>query len=288
MRARYSNRSVLLYLGSEVERMGESLDAEEETVVDAIRLCADVLRSEYEYDSIDSIAGACFYLACTRQDEPIALPDVADYARRSQKNIQHLSANLMSELDIQPTPVEPDTYVEDGTEEFGFSEELVTECFELLKRVKERNLHSGLAPTTVAGAILYAVAQKHRLDIRQQDVAESVNKTMVSIRNNYKDVLKLADDVPVDVLPPQTIDESMATLHSAFDKHPTIYADDAHNIAVGIDVGESASAAGVAGGAYLTVARAHGETLTPSGVSSVLGVGTQTISKYHDLLDYDN
>ncbi|WP_221625517.1 hypothetical protein [Halobellus ruber] len=118
----------------------------------------------------------------------------------------------MSELDIQPTPVDPDTYLEDGIDEFGFSDELAAECFELLERGKDRNLHSGLAPTTVAGAILYAVAQKHRLDIRQKDVAEFVNKTTVSIRNSYKQFLELADDVPVDVLPPQTINEAIVTL----------------------------------------------------------------------------
>jgi transcription initiation factor TFIIB len=202
--------------------MGEELGAAEETIVDGIRLCGDVLRSGYEYDSIDSVAGACFYLACTRQDEPIALPDVADYARKSQKNIQHLSANLMSELDIQPTPTDPETYLEDGIAKFGFSDELAAECFELLDRGKERNLHSGYAPTTVAGAILYAVAQKHRRDLRQRDVAEFVNKTTVSIRNSYRDFLRLAEDVPVDVLPPQTIEAAIATLQTAFDEHPTV------------------------------------------------------------------
>lgn len=80
---RYSDRSTLLYLGSEVKRMGERLGAAEETMIDGIRLCGNVLRSGYEYDSIDSVAGACFYLACTRQDEPISLPDIADYARKS-------------------------------------------------------------------------------------------------------------------------------------------------------------------------------------------------------------
>lgn len=288
MHARYSDRSVLLYLGSEVERMGEELGAEEETMVDAIRLCGDVLRSGYDYDSVDSVAGACFHLACTRQEEPISLPDIADHARKSQKNIQHLSARLMSELDIQPTPVDPDRYLRDGIEEFGFSDALATECFDLLERGKERNLHSGLAPTTVAGAILYAVAQKHRLDTRQRDVADFVNKTTVSIRNNYKEFLKLADNVPVDVLPPQTIDEAMTRLQTSFSEHPAVYADDARELAGEADVGESASWAGVAGGAYLAVARAHGESLTANEVSSVLGVGPQTIAKYDDTFDYDS
>ena len=288
MPTRYSDRSVLLYLGSEVERMGEGLGATEETMIDAIRICGDVLRSGYDYDSIDSVAGACFYLACTRQDEPIALPDIAELARKSQKRVQHLSARLMSELDIQPTPTDPDTYLEDGIQELGFSEEQATECFELLERGKKRNLHSGFAPTTVAGAILYAVAQKHRLDIRQRDVADIVNKTEVSIRKKYKEFLKLADNVPVDVLPPQSINKALTTLQTAFDEHPAMYADDARDIAVDKSFGDSASAAGIAGGAYLTVAREHGEPLMPNDVSSRLGVGRQTIVKYDEELDYDN
>jgi len=280
MPARYSDRSVLFYVGTEIERMGESLDATEDTMVDGIQLCGDVLRAGYDYDSIDSVAGACFYLACTRQDEPISLPDIADHARKSQKSIQHLSARLMSELDIQPTPVEPDTYLDDGIEEFGFTEEQAAECFELLERGKKRNRHSGFAPTTVAGAILYAVAQKHGLDIRQRDVADFVNKTPVSIRNSYKSFLELADDVPVDVLPPQTIDEAIATLQTAFSDQPPVYADDARRIASEADVGDNASLAGVAGGAYLSVTQANGENLTASDISSVLGPGSQTILKY--------
>lgn len=287
MQTRYSKRSVLLYVGTEIERMGEPLGATQETMIDGIRLCGDVLRSGYDYDSIDSVAGACFHLACTRQDEPISLPDIAEQARKSQKNIQHLSAKLMSELDIQPTPVEPDTYLEDGIEEFGFTEEQAAECFELLERGKNRNLHSGLAPTTAAGAILYAVAKKHRLDIRQRDVAEFVNKTEVSIRTSYKDFLKLADDVPVDVLPPQTIDEAVATLQTAFPEFPAVYADDARDISTEVEVGDGASMAGVVGGAYLTVVQAHEEEVTATDVSSELGVGAQTIAKYSKRFTYD-
>jgi transcription initiation factor TFIIB len=278
---------VLLYLGSEVERMGTALDASEETIVDAIRLCGDVLRSDYDYDSLDSVAGACFYLACTRQDAPISLPDVADQARKSQNNIQHLSANLMSELNIQPTPTHPDTYLEEGIEEFDFTEEQATECFELLERGKEQNLHSGFAPTTVAGAILYAVAQKHGRKLRQKDVADFVNKTTVSIRNSYTEYLKLADDVPVNILPPQTIDDAIATLETTFDDHPARYANDAAEIAAVADIENSVREAGVAGGAYVTVARAHGETVAISDVSSALGVGYQTVANHTDRFTYD-
>ncbi|WP_238478101.1 transcription initiation factor IIB family protein [Natranaeroarchaeum sulfidigenes] len=288
MQARYSERSVLLYIGTEIERMGEALDAAEDTMVDGIRLGGDVLRSGYDYDSIDSVAGACFHLACTRQDEPISLPDIADQARKSQKNIQHLSAKLMSELEIQPTPVEADTYLDDGIEEFGFTEDQAAECFELLERGKDRNLHSGLAPTTVAGAILYAVAKKHGLDVRQREISEFVNKTDVSIRNNYKSFLKLADDVPVDVLPPQTLDEAIAALQTTFSEHPAVYADDAREISTGADVGDSASDAGIVGGAYLSVAQAHGEELTAGDLSTELGVGSQTIAKYNEMFTDDD
>lgn len=279
---------MLLYIGTEIERIGEAVGATEDTMVDGIRLGGDVLRSGYDYDSIDSVAGACFHLACTRQDEPISLPDVAEQARKSQKNIQHLSAKLMAELEIQPTPVEPDTYLDDGIKEFGFTEEQASECFELLERGKDRNLHSGLAPTTVAGAILYAVVKKHGLEIRQREVSDFVNKTNVSIRNNYRSFLKLADNVPVDVLPPQTVDEAIATLQTTFSEHSSVYADDARELSTGADVSASASAAGIVGGAYLSVAQAHDEELTAGDLSSELGVGSQTVSKYNEMFTDDN
>lgn len=284
---RYSDRSTLLYIGTEIERMGAELDAQEDTVRDAIQLCGDVLRSDYDYDSVDSVAGACFHLACTRQEEPISLPDIADQARKSKKNVQHLSAKLMSELDIQPTPVEPDTFLEDGIETFDFTAEQAEECFELLERGKSRNLHSGYAPTTVAGAILYAVAQKHRLNVSQGEVADFVNKTEVSIRNSYRDFLKLAEDVPVDVLPPQTTDEAAATLRTTFSELPSIYAEESAELAKSAETADSASAAGVTGGAYLRVARAQGADLSAASVSSAVGVGKATVEKYYEQIEYD-
>lgn len=288
MAARYSDRSVLLYLGTEIERMGEELDAAEETMRDAIRLCGDVLRSEYEFSSVDCVASACLYLACQRNDEPISLPDVSDQSRKSQKKVQHVSANLMAELDIQMTPEEPDSYLEKGIEEFGYSESQASECFEILERGKRQNLHSGVAPTTVAGAILYAIAKKHRLDIRQRDVASFVNKTEVSIRNRYRDFLKLADDVPVDVLPPQTDGKAITTLRSAFTDHPDAYADETQRIIESTETADGASSAGIVGGAYLTVARAHGEDISPKEISSVIGVGEHTVNTHSQQFQYDN
>lgn len=288
MSVRYSDRSVLLYMGTEVERMGEAFGADEETIRDGIRLCGDVLRSGYAYDSVDSVASTCFYLACKRLKEPISLPDIADESRKSQKNIQHLSANLISTLEIQLTPTGADTYLEDGIDEFGLTDELADECFEILEQGRDRNLHSGLAPTTVAGAVLYAVAKKHRLDIQQREIAEFAGKTTVSIRNSYKPFLKLADNVPVDVLPPQTIEEALATLRTQFPDHPSVYADDACDVAHSKNVQASASRAGVAGGAYLTVARAHGEDIGPDELSSIIGLGSRTVERHAEGFQYDH
>lgn len=287
MAARYSDSSVLYYVGSEIERMGEELDASEETMRDAIRLCGDVLRSGYEYSSVDCIASSCLYLACQRNDEPISLPDVSDQSRKSKKRVQHLSANLMAELDIQMTPEEPDSYLEKGIEEFEFSDAQASECYELLERGKRQNLHSGVAPTTVAGAILYAVAKKHRLNIRQKDVAECVNKTEVSIRNMYREFLKLADDVPVDVLPPQTVTDAIATLQSGFTDHPDTYVEETKRVIDSTEIGNGVSRAGIVGGTYLTVARAHGEDILPAEISSVIGVGPQTIVTHSGEIQYD-
>lgn len=278
---RYSDCSVLLYLGTEIERMGEALGASEETQRDAIRLCGDVLRAEYNYNAVDSVAGACFYLACKRQEEPISLTDIADHSRKSKKKIQHLGANLMNELDIQPRPVEPDTYLEDGVAHFGFTEEQREESFELLERAKARTLHAGLAPTTIAGAILYAVACKHRLGINQDDVADFVGKSVVSIRNNFRDILTLADDVPVDVLPPQTIADALGTLDSHFEDMPAVYTEDAEILLEDAAIDAGLSRAGVAGGAYLAAATEAGASLTAEEVSTAVGVSPQTISKYY-------
>lgn len=287
MRGRYSDRAVLLYLGSEVERMGTTLGAEEETMRDAIRICGKVLRTNYAYNSLDSVAGATVYLACTRQDEPISLPDVADASRKTQKNIQHLGAKLMSELEIQPTPVEPDSYLEDGIEEFEFTAEQADDARAILERGKERGLHSGMAPTTVAGSVLYAVVQKYDLDIRQADVADFVNKTSVSIRNNYRDYLRLADDVTVEALAPQSVDEGLSLIQAKFDNNPDVYIQDAQRLVDDAEhINDAMSPAGIAGGAYLAVVKANGGDEDAEKVADTVGVTVQTIQRHAKRFDY--
>jgi transcription initiation factor TFIIB len=268
--------------------MGETLGAEEETVRDAIHICGEVLRTSYSYDSLDSVAGATLYLACTRRGEPISLPDVADVSRKTQKNIQHLGAKLMSELEIQPTPVEPDSYLEDGIGEFELTAKQADDARNILKRGKERGLHSGMAPTTVAGSVLYAVVQKYGLNIRQADVAEFVNKTPVSIRNSYRDYLRLADDVTVEALNPQSIDEGLSLIRMEFDSNPDVYVQDAQrSVDDSEHIDDSMSPAGIAGGAYLAVIKANGGDEDAKRVADTVGVTAQTIERHAERFNHD-
>ncbi|SEL99887.1 transcription initiation factor TFIIB [Haloferax larsenii] len=267
--------------------MGTALGAEEETMRDAIRICGEVLRANYAYDSLNSVAGATVYLACTRQNEPISLPDIADVSRKSQKNIQHLGAKLMGELGIQPTPVEPDSYLEDGIEEFEFTAAQADDARTILERGKERNLHSGMAPTTVAGSVLYAVVKKYNLEIRQADVAELVNKTSVSIRNNYRDYLQLADDVTVEALAPQSVEEVFGLIQAKFDNNPAVYVQDAQHLVDNAEhISDAMSPAGIAGGAYLAVVKANGGDGDAKMVADTVGVTAHTIQKHAERFEH--
>lgn len=277
----------MLYTGTETERMGETVGASEETIRDAIRLCGRVIRSGYEYDSVDSVAASCFYLACSRHDEPISLPDIADVSRKSKDNVRSVASNLMSELGIQLEPTRAETYLEEGLDRFEFAEDLREECYELLDRGRERNRHSGLAPTTIAGAIIYAVSEKYQLGINQSDVADFANKTNVSIRNSYREFLELADDVPVDALPPQTTDDAIAKLDADFEWLPPVYAEEAAEILEHDDSNLNGSPAAIGGAAYLAVARDDGSDVDTETVANAVGVTAQTIrSHYREAKQY--
>lgn len=281
MPARYTNASLILYLGSEVERMGTALGSDRAVMEDAIGLCGDVIRSGYSYSSLDAVASAAFYLATRRQGAPISLPDVAEQSRKPKGEFQGLASRLMTELDIQLTPDQPDSYLDDGIEQLDFSEPAAEEARTLLERSKDAGLHNGLAPTTMAGAVLYAVAQKRRLDITQKTVADIVNKTQVSIRKQYRNVLELADDVPVDVLPPQTIAATVETLQETFDDIPEAYAAQAGDLVRELsELEESASRAGLTGAAYLVVCQREGAQLSKGQISDAVGVTVGTITTH--------
>lgn len=284
----HSERSALLYMGSEIERMAEASGASSDAVEDAVRLCGDVIRSKYDYNSLDSTASACFYLACERQDESVALPDIAEVSRKLKTDITNTGGSITDSLDIALEPTRAEAYLEEGIKQYDFSESEREECFKLLERGRDRNLHSGLAPTTVAGSILYAVSKKNRMGITQGSISDTVNKTEVSIRNNYREFLKVADAVPVDVLPPQSIDETLAKLNVEFERLPYTYVEEARELTADLELNEGEKKAGVAGAAYLTVADANGSSLGYDEVADAVGVSPNTIRSHSKEVKYDN
>jgi len=281
MPSQYTNKSLLLYLGSEVERIGGALESDREVIIDAIRLSGDVLRSNYRYSSLDAVASATFYIATRRYDTPNSLSDIAEYSRKPESEFKRLAGRLMDELDIQLTPEEPDPYLQDGINELGFDQAAADEAWALLRKSKYAGLHNGLAPTTMAGAILYAIVQKYHLDITQTAVADTVNRTESSIRNHYRDVLQLADDVPVDVLPPQTVDAAIDILIETFNEVPDEYAIRAQELVNNTDeIEHNTSRAGMVGGAYFAVCQQAGIQMTETMIADTVGVRPATVANH--------
>jgi transcription initiation factor TFIIB len=164
-------------------------------------------------------------------------------------------------------------------EHFDFSWLQKSECWEILERAKEEDLHSGkgIAPTTIAGCVLYSIVKKHRMDVKQREVADVVGTSAISIRNNYRDFLAVADNVPVSVLPPKTIDEALTRLDGSFGNFPAVYVDEAKDLLEYEDIKPVSSEAGVAGAAYLEVADDDGKEITVEDVSGVVGATPETI-----------
>jgi len=80
--------------------------------------------------------------------------------------------------------------------DFGIKNDSFDDLIEILKIAEEKGfVIQGRKPTALIGALLYYYAKKNKLKLKQDYIASKLNVSAVSLRTDYKYILKFVDNI---------------------------------------------------------------------------------------------
>ncbi len=276
----------LLYVASEIERMGEELSLADDVIEFGLQLYVQAVKSEYRPSTIDRATATCLYFAARLRDEPVTIDDVADVSRREAKNIYHESSNLSEAIGMQVEPEDPIDFIEEFGNELNWEYDAIERAESLCKIAKGVNLHSGRSPSGFAAAVLYAQSELGDLGYTQAELSNVADTTTVTIRKIYPEIMQHAPDIePVD-LTSRDFDIAFQVIEDSTD-FPDDVCEEARERARNIDdteITRGQSKAGIASAAYLVTGEEHGIHLEQSHLAEITGISPQTVAKYTEII----
>jgi transcription initiation factor TFIIB len=155
--------------------------------------------------SINGMVPACLYAACRETGTPRTLQEVADASLVDKKEVARCYRLLLHKLDIQMPVADSNKCVSKIGEKLGISGKTQGRAVEILRQAKEKKYGAGKDPMSIAAAALYIAClennEKRKIrgswhPITQRDIAEVADITEVTIRNRYKNLVKILDIKP--------------------------------------------------------------------------------------------
>ena len=150
--------------------------------------------------SIIGMVPACLYAACREAGILRTLQEVADASLVDKKKVARCYRLVIKELEKKMPIVSPVSCVSKIAEKIGISGKTQGRAIEILRQAKEKKYRSGKDPRSLAAASLYIACEQNNekkilrgysRPVTQVDIAEAARVTEVTVRNRYKDLVKL-------------------------------------------------------------------------------------------------
>jgi len=237
------------------------------------------------------IPGA-LYAAARIEDHPVKPRTIA---REFDAGVEadDVVSDMRRLVDTLPYDVsieDPATYVTRYCDDLGVSEQFKETAEGLCARATEEGVHSGKSPSGFAAGVVYAVAYLLDAPIKQSEVADVSGVSPVTIRNQYRDIIKAGFDG--DITPPTpgdrvAIADTVDRILDAVDGVPDVVRDDAkaivHNLPEA-DWVENTDPKGVASGVVYVAAKDNRVSLAQDYIGDIAGVSKGTvISRVKDI-----
>lgn len=180
---------------NEIERMGSALGLPEnvQTMASVIyrkALAKNTIRGR----SIEAVASASLYAACRQENIPRSLEEITNVARVERKDIGRTYRHISQLLNLELEPVDPTQYIPRFNSKLDLPPEVERIANEIITDSMNEGLLSGKSPTGFAAAGIYLASLLYDEPRTQEEVAEATNVTEVTIRNRYKEQLKVIEN----------------------------------------------------------------------------------------------
>ena len=141
--------------------------------------------------TIDGMLAAAVYIVCREMGTSITLKDIAVASNLTYKDISRNYGVLVFELDIKIPLVDPMKCIVKVASRLGINERTKKRAMGIMNEVIKKEMSSGKVPMGLAGAVLYLTCQMAGQDVSQTSIAAASGVTEVTIRNRFKDLIKL-------------------------------------------------------------------------------------------------
>lgn len=182
----------------EIDRMASALGLPRSTretasMIYRRALDEDLLRGR----SIEGVSSAAVYAAARQAGIPRSLAEIEAVSRVKELPITRTYRYIARELGLEIEPADPLDYIPRLASDLNLSEEAEQRSHDLLTAVIETDgsYLSGKNPVGLAASSIYAGALLANEKVTQEAVGEVADISVVTIRNRYKDLLEIAEDL---------------------------------------------------------------------------------------------
>ena len=151
--------------------------------------------------SINAMIRAALYAACRDSGLPRTIKEISEGNPLFKKDIARCYRLILKELKMQMPVSDSVTCISKIAEKIGISEKSQGRAAKILHQAKEKKYGPGKDPMGLAAAALYIACLENNEQkkgrwggpITQKDIAETAGVTEVTIRNRYKNLVKILD-----------------------------------------------------------------------------------------------
>ncbi len=143
--------------------------------------------------STEALVAASLYLSCRLNEHPSSLEDIAAETRLTKKKLAKNFRLLLKNLTIKTPLTNPEGSVRKFASMLEFPNIVVTEAQNILMKAKDARIAVGKNPNSLAAAALYIAALRNSIKCSQKELSKVCQITEVTLRNRYKEFLKVLD-----------------------------------------------------------------------------------------------
>jgi transcription initiation factor TFIIB len=144
--------------------------------------------------SIDGMISASLYLACRRKKLPQTLKDIASVSNISAKELGRCIRIILQKLDLKVFPSDYGALVHRLGISLRVTMKARRQAVEILNIARSRGATVGKNPMSLAAAALYISTIQTGERRTQQEIANVAKITPVTIRNRFKELIKILDE----------------------------------------------------------------------------------------------
>ncbi|MCD6491677.1 MAG: transcription initiation factor IIB [Candidatus Njordarchaeia archaeon] len=142
-------------------------------------------------ERVPAIVAALVYIACRIAGVPRPLDKIARISNIRKKDISKAYKMVKEELKILVPVPDPEKFVVSFGKELRLSGEIIYKALDIIRRVKKMGVSIGRDPAGIAAAALYIATRAMGEKKTQKKVAEVAGVTEVTVRNRYREIVKL-------------------------------------------------------------------------------------------------